>query len=120
MKFRGNRTGYFTTDTNALAWIPPGWRFSPPVLLSPHGCSPRELEARALEHANRIASGQWNAQDWPPYLICHFRSRTPGWRCVRLDPFTGKRGKSTWHMNLDSALDAGREFTLRCAERAHK
>lgn len=66
-----------------------------------------EANARIAQHKQRVADGtlDWRV-DWPDRLIVKLkRGDTYVWRRVRIDPFTGKRGKPTVHTTKKEALE---------------
>lgn len=98
--------GYGVTPEGALTWVPDGWANTPPHRLTLDHQSAQGLARAQADHARRIKQPHFHEPDWPPFLIsCHWNREKP-WRCVTLDPLTGKR-TSTWHETKKEALAHG-------------
>lgn len=87
-------TGYFNDDLGRTYWVPPGWNYSPPVLVTDR-----------YEHSQRVTFGRTQQGDWPRFLLARFNARQPKpWRLVLVDPYTGQRGESYWLDTYERAL----------------
>ena len=100
------RTGYFITDGGTIAYRPLGWNHSPLVILCDEWF-PADKDFIIESHAARLRAGKPNPGDLPPCLLAYHYSRPLPWRCVKLDPKTGARGRPTWHATKALALLEG-------------